>query len=77
MEHIFSAEYKDERQQIFVAFFAQNDSIEFPIGEGEGQESVQVPGVPSVAEQGHHRDAHCRRQETDRIARFRGIGSEA
>ena len=35
LEHIFSAEHKDRRQQIFGAFFAQNDSIEFAMGEGE------------------------------------------
>ena len=35
LEHMFSAEYKDQRQQIFGAFFAQNDSMEFAIGEGE------------------------------------------
>ena len=35
LEHMFSAEYKDRRQQIFGAFFAQNDSIEFAMGEGE------------------------------------------
>ena len=35
LEYMFSAEYKDQRQQIFGAFFAQNDSMEFAIGEGE------------------------------------------
>ena len=34
LEYMFSAEYKDQRQQIFGAFFAQNDSMEFAIGEG-------------------------------------------
>ena len=35
LEHIFSAEYKDERQRIFGAFFETNESIGFVLGEGE------------------------------------------
>ena len=29
LEHMFSAEYKDQRQQIFGAFFETNGSIDF------------------------------------------------
>lgn len=35
LEHIFSAEHKDERQRIFGAFFETNGSIEFSMGEGD------------------------------------------
>ena len=37
LEHMFSAEYKDQRQQIFGAFFETNGSIDFVLGEGEDQ----------------------------------------
>ena len=37
LEHMFSAEYKDQRQQIFGAFFETNESIDFVLGEGEDQ----------------------------------------
>ena len=32
LEHMFSAEYKDQRQQIFGAFFETNGSIDFVWG---------------------------------------------
>ena len=35
LENIFSAEYKDKRQQIFGAFFETNESIGFVLGEDE------------------------------------------
>ena len=37
LEHMFSAEYKDQRQLIFGAFFETNESIDFVLGEGEDQ----------------------------------------
>ena len=32
LEHMFSAGYKDQRQQIFGAFFAQNGNMDFVLG---------------------------------------------
>ena len=32
LEHMFSAEYKDRRQQIFGAFLETNGSIDFVLG---------------------------------------------
>ena len=34
LENLFSAEFKDQRQQIFGAFFETNESIVFTSGEG-------------------------------------------
>ena len=35
LENLFSAEFKDQRQQIFGAFFETNESIVFTSGEGD------------------------------------------
>ena len=49
----------------FRSFLRDEREHRFCIGRRRGPEGVQAPGVPSVAEQGHHRDAHCQRQEED------------
>ena len=41
LEHVFSFEYKDERQKHFGAFFETDESIEFVMGEGEDKKTYK------------------------------------
>ena len=41
LEHMFSFEYKDERQKHFGAFFETDESIEFVMGEGEEKKTYK------------------------------------
>ena len=41
LEHMFSFEYKDERQKHFGAFFETDESIEFFMGEGEEKKTYK------------------------------------
>ena len=65
LENLFADEFKDQRQQIFGAFFETDESIVFTSGEGDDRKVYKHQSLSPGAKHAHYRDAHCERQEKD------------